>query len=178
MSDYVFVLAVSNCNYMIFNFLNLNAGWIHRVDNPRVPRPFKAPKPLFILGVAFAYLNAFLLGAGANAWGQGTLITGWVCALIAVPVFYYRHKVTDKGRFPAHMFVDLVPAGDHELGPKRAGILPYVAIAGGLAVMMLGESAGMNRHGEGDESSLRRRSSDPRWPRVMRRPSARAAAKR
>src|SRR5271170_308592 len=28
MSNYVFVLAVSNCNYMIFNFLNLNAGWI------------------------------------------------------------------------------------------------------------------------------------------------------
>jgi amino acid transporter len=45
MSDYVFVLAVSNCNYMIFNFLNLNAGWIHRIDNPRVPRPFKAPRP-------------------------------------------------------------------------------------------------------------------------------------
>ena len=39
MSDYVFVLAVSNCNYMIFNFLNLNAGWIHRKDNPKVPRP-------------------------------------------------------------------------------------------------------------------------------------------
>ena len=48
MSDYVFVLAVSNCNYMIFNFLNLNAGWIHRKDNPRVPRPFKAPLPLFV----------------------------------------------------------------------------------------------------------------------------------
>jgi hypothetical protein len=108
------------------------------VDNPRVPRPFKAPKPLFILGVAFAYLNAFLLGAGANVWGQGTLITGWICALIAVPVFYYRHKVVDKGRFPAHMFVDLVPAGDHELGPKRAGIMPYVALAGGLAVMLCG----------------------------------------
>ena len=39
MSDYVFVLAVSNCNYLIFNFLNLNAGWIHRMDNPDVPRP-------------------------------------------------------------------------------------------------------------------------------------------
>jgi hypothetical protein len=29
-------------------------------------------------------------------------------------------------------------------------------------------SAGINRHEEGDGSSLRRRSSDPRWPRVMR----------
>ena len=43
MSNYIFVLAVSNCNYMIFNFLNLNAGWIHRVDNADVPRPYKAP---------------------------------------------------------------------------------------------------------------------------------------
>jgi hypothetical protein len=44
----------------------------------------------------------------------------------------------DKGRFPEHMFADLVPAGDHKLGPKRAGILPYVAIAGGLLVMLCG----------------------------------------
>ena len=28
--------------------------------------------------------------------------------------------------------------------------------------------AGINRHGEGDERALHRRSSDPRWPRVMR----------
>jgi amino acid transporter len=138
MSDYTFVLAVSNCNYMIFNFLNLNAGWIHRRDNPRVPRPYKAPRPLFILGVGFAYLNAFLLGAGANAWGSGTLITGWACALIAVPVFYYRHKVVDKGRFPDQMFADLLLAGETELGPKRSGVLPYLAIVGGIGVMMVG----------------------------------------
>ncbi len=31
------------------------------------------------------------------------------------------------------------------------------------------ESAGMNRHGEGDERARHRRSSDPRWPQVMRR---------
>ena len=30
------------------------------------------------------------------------------------------------------------------------------------------QCAGINRHGEGDENALRRRSSDPRWPRVMR----------
>jgi amino acid transporter len=138
MSDYTFVLAVSNCNYMIFNFLNLNAGWIHRRDNPHVPRPFKAPRPLFILGVSFAFLNVFLLGAGANAWGSGTLITGWASALIAVPVFYYRHKIVDKGRFPAQMFADLLPAGETELGPKRSGALPYLAILVGLGVMLAG----------------------------------------
>src|SRR5664280_819431 len=36
------------------------------------------------------------------------------------------------------------------------------------------ESAGMTRHGEGDGNALHRRSSDPRWPRVMRRRPARA----
>jgi hypothetical protein len=51
LSNYVFVLAVSNCTYMIFTFLNLNAGWIHRTDNPHVPRPFRAPRPLLTLGV-------------------------------------------------------------------------------------------------------------------------------
>lgn len=138
MSNYIFVLAVSNCNYMIFNFLNLNAGWIHRVDNADVPRPYKAPKPLFIAGVCMAYVNVFLLGAGANVWGKGTLYAGWVSALIAVPVFLYRHHVTDKGQFPRHIFSDLIPEGKTELGPTKAGVLPYVALAGGLVSMLLG----------------------------------------
>ena len=43
LSDYVFVLAASNVGYIIFCFLNLNAGWIHRVDRPNWERPWKAP---------------------------------------------------------------------------------------------------------------------------------------
>jgi amino acid transporter len=35
MSDYVFVLAAANVGYLIFSFLNLNAGWIHRMDRDR-----------------------------------------------------------------------------------------------------------------------------------------------
>merc|ERR1712207_120083 len=30
---YYFVMAVSNVGYIIFNFLNLNAGWIQRIDS-------------------------------------------------------------------------------------------------------------------------------------------------
>lgn len=138
MSNYIFVLAVSNCNYMIFNFFNLNAGWIHRVDNPRVPRPYKAPRPLFVLGICMAYVNMFLLGAGANVWGKGTLVAGLVSALIAIPVFLYRHHVTDKGRFPDHMLADLIPEGETTVPAKRAGILPYVALSGGILVMLIG----------------------------------------
>jgi hypothetical protein len=36
------------------------------------------------------------------------------------------------------MFADLVPPGEHELGPKRAGLRPYLALAAGLMVMMAG----------------------------------------
>src|SRR6266498_5392899 len=40
--------------------------------------------------------------------------------------------------------------------------------------MERGESAGMNRHEERDENARHRRSSDPRWPQVMRWRPARA----
>ena len=43
MSDYLFILAASNVGYIIFNFLNLNAGWIHRMDRPNWERPYRAP---------------------------------------------------------------------------------------------------------------------------------------
>src|SRR4029079_16902824 len=138
MSDYVFVLAVSNCNYLIFNFLNLNAGWIHRIDNPDVKRPGRCPTIMMVLGTILAYVNAFLLGAGANVWGAGTFISGWVSAAMVVPVFLFRHYVTDRGQFPPDMGQDILLPGQTVLGPKRAGVLPYLALAGGVGVMLLG----------------------------------------
>ena len=47
-------------------------------------------------------------------------------------------------------------------------------IAGARSEWTPGESAGISRHGEGDENALRRRSSYSRWPRVMRWRSVRA----
>ena len=38
----------------------------------------------------------------------------------------------------------------------------------GIRRRLLSESAGISRHGDGDERSLHRRTSDPWWPRVMR----------
>ena len=133
MSNYLFVLAVSNCNYLIFNFLNLNAGWIHRIDNPFVKRPWRCPNWLLTVGTVLSYVNAFLLGAGANVWGPGTFVAGFVSAALVVPIFLYRHYVVDRGVFPKHMYQDLILAGETELGPTRAGGLPYVALAGGVA---------------------------------------------
>ena len=135
LSDYVFVLAVSNCCYLVFNFLNLNAGWFHRVDSPDVTRPWRAPDWLLGAGVALAFVNAFLLGAGAKVYGDATLLTGVAAAALVVPVFLYRHYVTDKGRFPDRMLEDLgidasAPA------PRRAGIRAYATLVAGAAVVV------------------------------------------
>src|SRR5262249_6753742 len=96
MSNYLFVLAVSNCNYLIFNFLNLNAVWITRSDNPDVRRPWPCPNWRVGVGAVLAYVNPFLLGAGANVWGPHTFESGCVSAARIVPFFLYRHFVVDR----------------------------------------------------------------------------------
>jgi amino acid transporter len=137
MSDYLFVLAVSNVCYIVFNFLNLNAGWIHRIDNAHVRRPWKAPDWLLAAGVALGFVNAFLLGAGADVWGAGTLTAGIIAIALIIPVFIYRHYVQDKGVFPAGMLADLTPAGG-KLGESKAGMLPYITLVAGVAVAAIG----------------------------------------
>lgn len=142
LSDLVFVLATSTVCYMIFNFLNLNAGWMHRVDNPDAPRPYRAPTALIAIGTVLAFVNALLLGWGVDVYGGGAFATGLIAAAIIVPVFYYRHKVVDKGVFPASFSEDLPtengPDGAVEL-PRRAGIRPYLVLAGGVLVVIIGQ---------------------------------------
>jgi amino acid transporter len=136
-TSFFFILAVSNCGYIIFNFLNLNSGWIHRIDSPHVPRPFKAPTVILAIGAVFAFVNALFMGAGAKVWSPSALTAGLLWALLIVPVFCYRHYYQDKGKFPDKMLEDLqVPGtGDLATAPKRAGILPYLTLAGGLIVV-------------------------------------------
>ena len=81
--------------------------------------------------MVLAFVNAFLLGAGADVWGKGTLISGIVAIALIIPVFVYRHFVQDKGVFPANMLADLSPDGK-TLGQPKAGILPYVTLAAGV----------------------------------------------
>ena len=138
MSDYVFVLAVSNCCYLIFNFLNLNAGWMHRIDSPKANRPWRAPDALLALGAVFAFFNAFLLGAGANVYGKATLLTGLVAAAMVLPVFAWRHHIVDRGVFPASMLADL-QVEDLATAPRRAGWLPYAALGGGVLALLGGK---------------------------------------
>ncbi|MEN9894340.1 MAG: hypothetical protein RIR97_192 [Pseudomonadota bacterium] len=133
---YFFVLAVSNVGYIIFNFLNLNAGWIHRMDSGHIERPWKAPSWLIGVNTVLAFVNALFLGAGAKVWGySNALWVGFIFAALIIPVFAYRHFVRDGGKFPDGAMDDLGLTGQ-DLGVKKAGMLPYLALAGGLAVVL------------------------------------------
>jgi amino acid transporter len=136
LAGYFYVLAISNVGYIIFNFLNLNAGWIHRVDSGHIERPWRAPTWLIGLNTILAFVNALFLGAGAKVWGYHTALwAGLVFAALIIPVFIFRHYVQDGGKFPKGALEDLgLKEGD--LGQRKAGIWPYVALAAGAIVML------------------------------------------
>ncbi len=139
-SDTVFILAASTVCYMVFNFLNLNAGWMHRVDNAAAPRAFRAPTVLLVAGTVLAFVNALLLGWGASVWGGGgSLWFGLVGAAIIVPVFAYRHYVQDKGTFPDSLYEDLPTEGGGRELVRRAGSKPYLVLAGGVLMVVVGQ---------------------------------------
>jgi len=135
-SDYFAVLMVSNVCYLFFNFLNLQAGWIHRLDRPDWPRPFRAPTWLLTTGAVLGFVNMVFVGAGADVWGAGTLRNGLIATALIVPVFIFRHYVQDKGRFVQMPGQDSAAPGQ-ESTARRAGFLPHVALAGCVAVIWL-----------------------------------------
>jgi amino acid transporter len=137
MSDYVFVLAVSNCCYIFFNFLNLHAGWIHRIDNGHVERPWRAPDWVLGAGAVLAFVNVFLLGAGAKIYGNATVIAGIIAAGLVIPLFLYRHYVSDKGRFPEQMLAELALTHSGAAERRKAGILPYVTLIAGAGTILI-----------------------------------------
>ena len=133
---YFYVLAISNVGYILFNFLNLNAGWIHRIDSGHIARPWKAPSLLIGVNTVLAFVNALFLGAGAKVWGyENALWSGLVFAALIVPVFLYRHYVQDGGKFPAGALEDL-GLKDGDMGERKAGMLPYLALLAGAAVVL------------------------------------------
>lgn len=134
--SFVFILTISNFGYMIFNFLNLNAGWIHRIDSGRTARPYRAPTWLLALGGIFAFVNAVFMGAGAKVWSPWALKSGALAAALILPVFWYRHYVQDKGKFPDKMLEDL-QVGGTPITETKAGVLPYLTLAAGIAVVLI-----------------------------------------
>jgi hypothetical protein len=52
-------------------------------------------------------------------------------------VFLFRHYIQDKGVFPKAMAEDM-HLGKEEGVTKRAGMLPYLALAAGVAIVLIG----------------------------------------
>jgi amino acid transporter len=134
LSDTVFIIGAANIGYLIYNFLNLNAGWIHRMDRPRQDRPWRAPSWILAAGAVLSFVNLAFMGFGADVYGSGTLNIGLVFATLIVPVFIYRHYIQDKGVFPPQMSEDLEIV-DGERIVNRAGLWPYAVLALGIVVV-------------------------------------------
>lgn len=135
-TSFFFILAVSNVGYIIFNFLNLNAGWIHRIDNGHIERPWRSPTWLLALGTLFAFVNAVFMGAGAKVWNPIALWAGLATAAMIIPVFWFRHYVQDKGQFPSQMLSDL-GLTQADMKTRKAGMLPYLTLVAGLIVVLV-----------------------------------------
>jgi amino acid transporter len=136
LSDIVFVIGAANIGYLIYNFLTLNAGWIHRMDRPRQERPWRAPTWVLAAGAVLSFANLAFMGFGADSYGAGTLLIGLLFAALIIPVFFYRHYVQDKGIFPPEMASDLEMVGGERM-VHRAGIWPYVVLAAGIATVAI-----------------------------------------
>jgi amino acid transporter len=136
LSDTVFLIGAANIGYLLFNFLNLNAGWIHRLDRPRQERPWRAPTWILAAGAVLSFVNLAFMGFGADVYGAGTLKTGLIFAALIVPVFVYRHYIQDKGTFPPEMAGDLEMVGGEQM-VNRAGFWPYAVLALGIAVVAI-----------------------------------------
>jgi hypothetical protein len=86
-------------------------------------------------GAVLSFVNLALMGLGADVWGKGTLISGIVFSALIVPVFIWRHYVTDKGRFPDAMLDDMDLSNSST--ERRAGFLPYAALVLGVVVVFV-----------------------------------------
>lgn len=129
MSDYFVVLVVSNVCYLLFNFLNLQAGWIHRIDRPNWDRPFRCPTWLLGFGAVLGFVNMVFVGAGADVLRPGAVLYSIIATALIIPVFVCRHYLVDKGSFPNSMR----PSADE----RRAGWWPYVALGICVAIIAL-----------------------------------------
>ena len=80
-AGYFFVLAISNVGYIMFNFLNLNAGWIHRIDTGHMARPWRAPTWLIGFNTVLAFVNAAVPGRRREGVGLFNMrLSGPACS--------------------------------------------------------------------------------------------------
>ena len=89
------------------------------------------------LNTILAFVNVLFMGAGAKVWGySNALWVGFIFAALILPVFAFRHYIRDGGKFPDGAMDDLGLMGQ-DLGVRKAGILPYLALVAGLAIVIV-----------------------------------------
>jgi hypothetical protein len=64
-------------------------------------------------------------------------MTGLFVIAMIIPVFLFRHYVTDKGQFPERMLEDLQVGGNTDVTTCKAGIWPYVTLVAGVATVVI-----------------------------------------
>ena len=132
MSDYMVVLLASNCGYILFNWLNLQSGWIHRIDRADALRPFRAPTVLLGFNVLLSFCNLAFLGVAAAKISTTNIVIGLIICAMILPVFCFRHYIQDKGVFPA----STLEAEENGAALKKCGMLPYFAILCGVCTVL------------------------------------------
>lgn len=97
----IFVLAASSVAYVLCICMDMNAGWMHRLERPNHYRPYRAPNWLiYIGGPILSLINLAFIVFGANVFAPNALWYGLVAIALVIPIFYYRHYVCDKGQWP------------------------------------------------------------------------------
>jgi amino acid transporter len=98
----IFVLAAGAVAYVFCICMDMNAGWMHRLQRPNHPRPFVAPNWLiYVGGPVLSIINLAFIIFGANVYAPGALWFGLAASALCIPIFYYRHYIVDKGQWPA-----------------------------------------------------------------------------
>jgi amino acid transporter len=104
----IFVLAASSVAYVLCIAMDMNAGWMHRIQRPNHARPYRAPNWLiFVGGPILSLLNLAFIVFGANVFAPGALWYGLGAIALSIPIFCYRHYFIDKGIWPLAAQADL-----------------------------------------------------------------------
>ena len=62
-------------------------------------------------------------------------MSGVIFAALIIPVFAFRHYLQDGGKFPPAALAEL-GLKDGDMGERKAGMLPYLALALGVIVVL------------------------------------------
>lgn len=157
----------------------------HAHKRPIESRPTPtSPRERWVLIAAIIAVPAVLLGA--------TAVARWLNGFAKADLAHFDQAIwlASRGREPMSTFFGETLLEDH-FGPGMLVFAPLYRIVATPVWLILGQvvaawwavwlivrrlgpavdggCAGINRHGGGDERALHRRSSDPRWPRAVRR---------